>query len=151
MAPDPHPPTAALGSATALEVAADLDAGYPAEPLYARVARRVATWGPGATVGLVVGATAPAELAALRALVPGLAFLVPGVGAQGGEVAPVLASGPATAMPAGLAPGGGLLVNVSRGIARAALGTVPAGAPSDLGERLAAAAAEWSATLAVLP
>ena len=139
------------GELQGLEVTPDPDAGYPAEPLYTRVARRVARWGPGATVGLVVGATAPAELAAIRALVPGLAFLVPGVGAQGGEVAPVLASGPATAMPAGLRPGGGLLVNVSRGIARAALGTVPAGAPSDPGERLAAAAAAWSATLAVLP
>lgn len=138
------------GELQGLTVAADDDAGYPAEPLYARVARRVATWGPGATVGLVVGATAPAELAAVRALVPGLAFLVPGVGAQGGEAAPVLASGPATAAPAGLVPGGGLLVNVSRGISRAALGPAP-GASHDLGERLAAAAAEWSATLAVLP
>ena len=41
---------------------------------------------PGGTVGLVVGATAPAELAAIRAIAPGLAFLVPGVGAQGGDV-----------------------------------------------------------------
>ncbi len=134
-----------------LVVVADAAAGYPAEPLYARVARRVAAWGPGGTVGLVVGATAPTELAAIRALVPGLAFLVPGVGAQGGDVAPVLASGPATALPAGVAAGGGLLVNVSRGIARAALGPVPAGGPADAGERLAAAAAGWSAKLAVLP
>jgi len=139
------------GELQGLTVEADDAAGYPAEPLYARVARRVAAWGPGATVGLVVGATAPAELAAIRALVPGLAFLVPGVGAQGGEAAPVLASGPARAAPAGSEPGGGLLVNVSRGIARAGLGPVPAGASPDLGERLAAAAAEWSATLAVLP
>ncbi len=33
--------------------------GQPAEPLYERVARRVAGWGPGGTVGLVAGATAP--------------------------------------------------------------------------------------------
>jgi orotidine-5'-phosphate decarboxylase len=39
-------------------------ADAPAEPLYARVARRVASWGPGGTVGLVVGATAPGELRA---------------------------------------------------------------------------------------
>jgi orotidine-5'-phosphate decarboxylase len=102
-------------------------------------------------VGLVVGATAPAELAAIRGIAPGLAFLVPGVGAQGGEVAPVLAAGPATAPPAGGTAGGGLLVNVSRGIARAALGDPPAGAPADPGERLAEAAAEWAASLAVLP
>ena len=63
------------------------------------------TWGPGGTVGLVVGATAPAELAAIRALAPGLAFLVPGVGAQGGDAAAVLADGRATAAPAGRAAG----------------------------------------------
>ena len=129
------------GELQGLIVAEDPAAGLPAEPLYARVARRVAAWGPGGTVGLVVGATAPAELAAIRALAPGLAFLVPGVGAQGGEVAPVLASGPAIGPPAGRVAGGGLLVNVSRGIARAALGEVPAGASADPGERLAAAAA----------
>ncbi|HEY5628628.1 MAG TPA: orotidine-5'-phosphate decarboxylase, partial [Candidatus Limnocylindrales bacterium] len=139
------------GELQSLLVTEDAFAGHPAEPLYARVARRVAGWGPGGTVGLVVGATVPAELESIRALVPGLAFLVPGVGAQGGEVAPVLASGPATAAPAAGGAGGGLLVNVSRGIARAALGDVPRGAPADPGERLAAAAAEWSATLAVLP
>ena len=134
-----------------LEVAADPAAGHPAEPLWARVARRAATWGPGGTVGLVVGATAPAELAAIRALVPGLAFLVPGVGAQGGETAPVLLHGPATESPAGGAVGGGLLVNVSRGIALAALAASPDGALGDPGERLAEAAAGWSASLAVLP
>jgi orotidine-5'-phosphate decarboxylase len=134
-----------------LEVAADAAAGHPSEPLWARVARRAATWGPGGTVGLVVGATAPAELAAIRGLAPGLAFLVPGVGAQGGEIAPVLADGPATAPPAGGTPGGGLLVNVSRGIALTALEPAPGGAAGDPGERLAEAAAAWSAKLAVLP
>jgi orotidine-5'-phosphate decarboxylase len=102
-------------------------------------------------VGLVVGATAPAELAAIRALAPGLAMLVPGVGAQGGEVDPVLAHGMATARPAGGRPGGGLLVNVSRGIAGAAS---PSGVPpvgrTDPGERLAEAAASWAARLPVL-
>ena len=134
-----------------LKVAADPSAGAPAEPLWARVARRAGAWGPGGTVGLVVGATAPAELGAIRLLAPGLAFLVPGVGAQGGEVAPVLAAGPATASPAGGRPGGGLLVNVSRGIAQAALGEPPIGGPGDPGERLAEAVAEWAKRLAVLP
>ena len=139
------------GELQGLEVAADQQAGHPAEPLWARVARRATAWGPGGTVGLVVGATAPAELAAIRELVPGLAFLVPGVGAQGGEVDPVLASGPATAAPAGGRRGGGLLVNVSRGIARAALADPAPSGSGDPGERLAAAAAEWGSTLAVLP
>ena len=133
-----------------LTVEADEAAGHPAEPLWARVARRASTWGPGGTVGLVVGATAPAELAAIRSLVPSLAFLVPGVGAQGGEVAPVLAHGPALAGPAGAEAGGALLVNVSRGIAVAAVGQAPDGGPADPGERLGAVAAEWAERLAVL-
>ena len=120
------------------------------EPLWAHVARAAATWGPGGTVGLVVGATAPRELTLARAIAPGLAFLVPGVGAQGGDVEPVLASGPATTAPAGGRPGGGLLVNVSRGIAGAAAdpGTSHSG---DLEGRLAEAAANWAARLPVLP
>ena len=116
----------------------------PAEPLYARVARRAVEWGPGGTVGLVVGATAPAELAEIRAVAPGLAFLVPGLGAQGGEIEPVLRDGRAVTDPAGGRPGGGLLVNVSRGIAAAAIDA------SDPAERMATAAREWAARLPVL-
>ncbi|MEW5991217.1 MAG: orotidine-5'-phosphate decarboxylase [Chloroflexota bacterium] len=123
----------------------------PAEPMWARVARRAAGWGPGGTVGLVVGATAPRELATIRAIAPGLGFLVPGVGAQGGDAAPVLRDGPATAPPAGGRPGGGLLVNVSRAIARAATEPVAERAPRDPAERLVAAAARWAANLPVLP
>jgi orotidine-5'-phosphate decarboxylase len=106
--------------------------------------------GLGERAGLVVGATAPAELADLRALVPGLAFLVPGVGAQGGDATAVLAHGAATASPAGGGAGGGLLVNVSRGIAGAVTRDVPGGGSTDPGERLAEAARGWAATLAVL-
>jgi len=123
----------------------------PAEPLWARVARLAGGWGPGGTVGLVVGATAPRELAAIRSIAPGLGFLVPGVGAQGGDLAAVLRDGPATDPPAGARPGGGLLVNVSRGIALAAAGPPPGGTPHDPGERLALAAARWAADLPVLP
>ncbi len=123
----------------------------PDEPLWARVARVAAGWGPGGTIGLVVGATAPQELGAARAIAPGLAFLVPGVGAQGGSIEPVLASGRATSPPAGTRPGGGLLVNVSRGIAAAALGDGADSGPADLESRLAAAAREWSVRLPVLP
>jgi orotidine-5'-phosphate decarboxylase len=122
--------------------------GAPGEPLYLRVARRAMDWGPGGTVGLVVGATAPAELAEIRAVAPGLPFLVPGVGAQGGEIEPVLAAGPASADPAGGRPGGGLLVNVTRGIASAAAGLTDEGA---VREALDAAAAGWASRLPVLP
>jgi orotidine-5'-phosphate decarboxylase len=125
------------------------DGPWPAEPLYARVARRAQSWGPGGTVGLVVGATAPDELERIRAVAPGLAFLVPGVGAQGGAVEPVLRAGPATAPPAGGGSGGGLLVNVSRGIAEAARATAGDGL-GDPAERLARAAADWAARLPVL-
>jgi orotidine-5'-phosphate decarboxylase len=128
-----------------LVVAADADARLPAEPLYARVARRVADWGPGGTVGLVVGATAPVELAQIRLIAPGLTFLVPGVGAQGGDIGPVLADGPARDGPAGGRPGGGLLVNVSRAIAGEARGA------ADQIEAIRAAAANWASRLPVLP
>jgi orotidine 5'-phosphate decarboxylase subfamily 2 len=80
-------------------------------PLHHHVARWVAgRWSDG-RVGLVVGATRPAELAELRAIVPGPAFLVPGVGAQGGDVDVA-----AHACHGAWAPG---LVTVSRGIAAA--------------------------------
>lgn len=125
---------------------ADADDPEAAVPLYLRVARDVARWGPGGTVGLVVGATAPAELRSVRSAAPGLAFLVPGVGAQGGEVRPVLQDGPAVERPAGGRPGGGLLVNVSRGITGAAV----APGDGDPGERVATAAREWSLKLPVL-
>ena len=134
-----------------LVVAADPATGAPAEPLFLRVARRATSWGPGGTVGLVTGATAPAELAAIRAVAPGLPFLVPGIGAQGGPPAPVLASGAATASPGSGRPGGGLLVNVSRAIARAASGAASPGSPVDPGARISVAARDWAARLPVLP
>jgi orotidine-5'-phosphate decarboxylase len=83
-------------------------------PLYLEVARWVADRWPDGRVGLVVGATAPAELAALRADVPGPAFLVPGVGSQGGDIGAA-----ARACHGSWAPG---LINVSRGIASASRG-----------------------------
>ena len=143
-----------------LVVGADDAIGAPAEPLWARVARRATAWGPGGTVGLVVGATASAEIGAIRDIAPGLAFLVPGVGAQGGAIEPVLADGRARTSPAGPTDGGGLLVNISRAIAGAATGPLGDAAASgddpgghvsgDPGERIAAAAAEWASRLPVL-
>jgi orotidine-5'-phosphate decarboxylase len=75
--------------------------------LYERVAALADRWNANGNVGLVVGATTPDELAGVREQVPDLPFLVPGVGAQGGDAEAAVAHG--------LADGVGL-VNSSRGI-----------------------------------
>jgi len=77
------------------------------EPVYERVAALADVWNERGNVGLVVGATAPAELERIREAVPDVPFLVPGVGAQGGDVE--------AAVEHGLADGVGL-VNSTRGI-----------------------------------
>jgi orotidine-5'-phosphate decarboxylase len=135
----------AAGELQDLHLTRDVHRAWPAEPLFLRVARQAAAWvadhGPPGTLGLVVGATAPAELRAVRDAVPQMPFLVPGVGAQGGDVASALAVGATTEGPWAATPGGGLLVNVSRAIASAAVG-----AP-DPGEAIAAAARSWAGRL----
>ena len=75
-------------------------------------------WGPGGTVGLVVGATAPAELAEIRQVAPGPAVPRPGRRRPGrrDRSRARRRARPAT-RPAVGRPGGGLLVNVTRGIA----------------------------------
>ena len=65
---------------------------------------------------LVVGATCPAEMAELRRAHPGLWFLVPGIGAQGGDLDSILAAGLD-------GDGGGMLISSSRGIIFAGGGT----------------------------
>jgi orotidine-5'-phosphate decarboxylase len=55
------------------------------EPVYERVAALADTWNRNDNVGLVVGATTPDELETVRETVPDIPFLVPGVGAQGGD------------------------------------------------------------------
>lgn len=133
-----------------LFVGADPPTGAPSEPLYLRVARHAAAWRPGG-VGLVFGATAPDELHAIRGLVPGMAFLVPGIGSQGGDLESVLADGPARTEEVSGRPGGGLLVNISRGIAGAVIGDSIAALRVDVEECLATAARDWAARLPVLP
>jgi len=61
-----------------------LDVG--GRPLYLEVARRARAWNGNGNVGLVVGATFPDALAAVRAEAPELPLLVPGIGAQGGDL-----------------------------------------------------------------
>lgn len=79
-------------------------------PLYLAVAELAATqWNTNHNVGLVVGATQPEALKAVRTICPELPFLIPGIGAQGGDLA--------QALTAGLdARRSGLLINASRSV-----------------------------------
>jgi orotidine-5'-phosphate decarboxylase len=64
----------------------DIDLG--GEPLYLHVARvAAARWNTNGNLGLVVGATHPEALGSVRAACPDVPLLVPGVGAQGGDLA----------------------------------------------------------------
>ena len=83
------------------------------EPLYERVAALADVWNGNDNVGLVVGATAPEELAEVREIVPEIPFLVPGVGAQGGDAEAAVEHGLADRPDAAVDVG---LVNSSRGI-----------------------------------
>ncbi|MFL5706344.1 MAG: orotidine-5'-phosphate decarboxylase [Ktedonobacteraceae bacterium] len=56
------------------------------QPLYELVARRIQTWNEFGNCGLVVGATYPQELATIRTICPTMPILIPGVGAQGGDL-----------------------------------------------------------------
>src|ERR1700736_2097398 len=79
-------------------------------PLYRRVAERADRhWNENKNLMLVVCGTCPAEMAELRRAHPGLWFLVPGIGAQGGDLDSILAAGLD-------ADGGGMLISSSRGI-----------------------------------
>jgi orotidine-5'-phosphate decarboxylase len=85
-------------------------------PIYAHVARLVADdWSTRGDCGLVVGATYPTELADVRSIAPNIPFLVPGVGAQGGDAATVVEHGAS-------ASGRGLIVNSSRAVLYASRG-----------------------------
>lgn len=66
----------------------ELDAG--GKPLYMKVAETVKGWNDRGNLGLVVGATYPKELAAIRRVVPEMPLLIPGVGAQGGDLENVI-------------------------------------------------------------
>ena len=64
------------------------------EKLYERIARlAVGSWNGGGQLGLVVGATYPAEIARVRELAPHVPLLIPGVGAQGGDALATVKAG----------------------------------------------------------
>ena len=78
------------------------------EEVWERVISRCVEWGTPDNLMLVTGATKPEKFARIRELAPENFLLVPGIGAQGGDLNGVLRYG--------AIPGGGLLINSSRGI-----------------------------------
>jgi orotidine-5'-phosphate decarboxylase len=80
------------------------------EKLYERVARLAAhEWNTSGQISLVVGATFPAEIARVRAIVGDMPLLVPGIGAQGGDIEATVKAGRT-------ANSTGLMINSSRAI-----------------------------------
>lgn len=97
------------------------------KPLYEVVARLAAgAWNTSGQIGLVVGATFPNEIAAVRAIVGDMPLLIPGIGAQGGDVAATVNAGRT-------ADGSGMMINSSRAI-------IYAGSGEDFGQAAAQAA-----------
>jgi orotidine-5'-phosphate decarboxylase len=84
------------------------------ELLYEKVLKTVAGWGTADNIMFVIGATQGEQLAHIRSLLPEHFFLIPGVGAQGGDVATVCSSA--------MNNDGGMLINVSRGVIYAGSG-----------------------------
>lgn len=77
------------------------------KPLYQRVAEIAVEINTRSNVGLVVGATVPAEIGAVRAIAPGIPFLIPGIGAQGGDLETSMRSGNLN---------GAAIINLSRAV-----------------------------------
>jgi orotidine-5'-phosphate decarboxylase len=98
--------------------------------LYQIIAEKAARdWNAKGNVLLVVGATYPGELAEIRASVGDMPILVPGVGAQGGDVAAVVANG-------ATADGTGLIISTSRAVLYAGSGADYAQAARSAAQKL---------------
>ena len=106
------------------------DANGDNAPLYQHVARTIARdWNTDGNCVLVVGATFPDELSVIRGIVGDMPLLIPGVGAQGGDVEAVVRNGKT-------ADGTGLMINSSRGILYASSGAGYADAAADAARAL---------------
>lgn len=103
--------------------------------LYLRLAEAVSSWNSGENCGLVVGATRPQLAAEVRRAAPGLPFLIPGVGAQGGDLEETARG--ARRANAGADGFSGLLFHVTRGL------LPKPGERGDAGEIIRRRAAEW--------
>ena len=84
-------------------------------PLYSHLARAASSWNQKSNVGLVMGATYPEQLTEVRRICPDLPLLIPGVGAQGGDLAEAVRLGTDER-------GRRALINSSRGIIYASSG-----------------------------
>ena len=93
----------------------NIDSG---EPLYLHVAKLAAQkWNSSDQISLVVGATYPEEIAKVRAIVGNMPLLIPGIGAQGGDIDATVNAGRIAG-----APGAGMIINSSRAILYASAG-----------------------------
>lgn len=77
--------------------------------LYEKVALKAQEWGSIGSVGLVVGATYPDQMLAVRQICPDMTILAPGIGAQGGDLENTVRYGLNNS-------GGGLIINASRSV-----------------------------------
>ena len=84
-------------------------------PLYLHVAEKVRAWNKKDNCGLVAGATHPDELKRIREIAPDLPFLIPGIGAQGGDLESAIQWGTDT-------QNSMAIINSSRGILYASSG-----------------------------
>jgi orotidine-5'-phosphate decarboxylase len=88
------------------------------EPLYLHVAQLAAkNWNATGQISLVVGATFPDEIAKVRSIVGDMPLLIPGIGAQGGDIDATVKAGSIAN-----APGTGMMINSSRAILYASSG-----------------------------
>ena len=89
------------------------------EPLYLHVAKLAAQqWNQSGQISLVVGATFPEEIAKVRAIVGEMPLLIPGIGAQGGDIDATVSAGKVPGK-----PGTGMIINSSRAILYASSGS----------------------------
>lgn len=88
------------------------------EPLYLHLAKLAATqWNSSGQISLVVGATFPEEISKVRAVVGDMPLLIPGIGAQGGDIEATVKAGSVPGK-----PGTGMIINSSRAILYASSG-----------------------------
>lgn len=88
---------------------------FEGKPLYQHVVEKTLSWDDNKNAGFVVGATAPEQLMEVRKLAPKATFLIPGIGAQGGDIEATMKNGLRE-------DSLGLIINSSRGIIYASSG-----------------------------